>query len=73
MRARHLPFLRSLSAPSNQLEFLAKFQAFRALEIDREVGLGRITVGARAPLRGKVHAILTRKTQLEVRRFLAQS
>ncbi len=56
----------------NQLEFLAEFQAFGALEIDVEVGLSGIAVGAGAALRGKMHAIPTGKAQLEARCFLAK-
>jgi hypothetical protein len=56
----------------DQLEFFAEFQAFGALEINLEVGLGRIAVGAPATLRGKVHAVRARKAQLEARDFLAQ-
>jgi len=58
---------------SNQLEFLTKFQALHALQIDLEVGLGRITVGARATLRGKVNAVATGEAEPKARGFLAQA
>jgi hypothetical protein len=66
-RANALP-VRAL----DQLEFLAEFQAFGALEIDLEVGVGGIAIGARATLRRKVHAIPAGKAQLEARGFLTK-
>jgi len=63
---------RSYTRDSKQLEFLAEFQAFRALEIDLEVGVGGIAVRARAALRSKVHAVATSEAQLEAGSFLAK-
>jgi hypothetical protein len=69
MRARHF---RSFARDSNQLEFLAEFQAFHALQIDLEVGVGGIAIRARAALRRKVYAVATSEAQLEACRLLAK-
>jgi len=64
--------MRCLRATLDQLEFLAELQAFRALQIDLEVGQGGIAIRACAPFGGKVHAVSTGETQLEARRLLAK-
>ena len=64
--------MRCLCATLNQLEFLAELQALRAFQVDFQVGVGGITIGARAPLDGKMHAVFTSETQLEARGFLAK-
>jgi hypothetical protein len=67
MGARH-----SVPRGSNELEFLAEFQALRALQINLEVGLGGIAVRACAALRGEVHAIPTSEAQVEARGFFPE-
>jgi len=57
---------------SDELEFLAEFQALDDLEVDLEVGMGGILVGAGAPLGRKMNAVSTSEAQLEARGLLTK-
>jgi hypothetical protein len=57
---------------SNQLELLAKFQAFALLEIYVQVRIGGIAVGTGAALGREVNAVSAREPELEASRLLTE-
>jgi len=56
----------------DELEFFAKFQTLGVLQIDLQVGVSGIAIGACSPLLGEVHAVFTSEAELEARRLLSK-
>ena len=63
MGSRHVPL--------NELEFFAKFEAGLKFQIDDQVSVSRILIGACAAVGLEMHAMLAREAQLKMPRLVA--